>query len=104
MRVKPVGIVFASNAIEMNRRLNMISVTKAQLMKKVAYLESINDQLITEVSYLDQLMRLIGFNAGLAGVKATAQEILDKGYTDVSDLEVDYPDDDNKEKAWIPNK
>lgn len=54
-------------------------MTKAQLLKKIAYLESVNDQLITEVSYVDHLMRLLGFSDGLATVKATAQEILDKG-------------------------
>lgn len=57
-------------------------MTKAQLLKKIAYLESINDQLTTEVCYVDKLMRLIGFSAGLEGVKATAQEIIDKGYTE----------------------
>lgn len=55
-------------------------MTKAQLLKKIACLESMNDQLSTEVSYVDNLMRLIGFTAGLEGVKATAQEIIDKGY------------------------
>lgn len=54
--------------------------TKAQLMKKIAYLESINDQLITEVSYVDQLMRILGFAEGLTTVKATANEIIEKGY------------------------
>ena len=54
-------------------------MTKTQLLKKIAYLESINDQLSTEVVYVDQLMRLIGFSEGLVTVKATAQEILDKG-------------------------
>lgn len=61
--------------------------TKSELLKKIAYLESINDQLVTEVSYVDQLMRLIGFSSGLAGVKATAQEILDKGYLDPADVD-----------------
>jgi len=54
-------------------------MTKAQLLKKIAYLESVNDQLSTEVSYVDNLMRLLGFSEGLATVKATAQEILEKG-------------------------
>lgn len=54
-------------------------MTKVQLLKKIAYLESVNDQLSTEVTYIDHLMRLIGFSEGLATVKATAQEILDKG-------------------------
>jgi hypothetical protein len=57
------------------------------MMQRIAYLESVNDQLITEVSYVDQLMRLIGFSAGLEGVKATAQEILEKGYPNVDDFE-----------------
>jgi hypothetical protein len=57
-------------------------MTKSQLLKKIAYLESLNDQLSTEVVYVDQLMRLIGFSEGLVTVKATAQEILDKGLVD----------------------
>lgn len=56
-------------------------MTKAQLLKKIAMLESVNDQLSTEVSYVDHLMRLLGFSEGLATVKATAQEIIDKGLT-----------------------
>ena len=52
---------------------------KAELMKKVAYLESINDQLSTEVSYVDHLMKLIGFSGGLETIKATAEEIVAKG-------------------------
>jgi hypothetical protein len=54
-------------------------MTKAQLRKKIAVLESINDQLSTEVSYVDQLMRLVGFSGGLETIKATAQEIIEKG-------------------------
>lgn len=57
-------------------------MTKSQLLKKIAYLESVNDQLSTEVVYVDHLMRLIGFSEGLITVKATAQEILDKGIID----------------------
>lgn len=64
-------------------------MTKAQLLKKIAYLESINDQLSTEVCYLDRLMRMVGFAGGIAGIKITAQEIIDKGYVDVDSLEAD---------------
>lgn len=49
-------------------------------MKKIAVLESINDQLSTEVEYVDRLMRLLGFSEGLLTVKSTAQEIIEKGY------------------------
>jgi hypothetical protein len=55
-------------------------MTKTQLMKKIAVLESINDQLSAEVEYVDRLMRLLGFSEGLLTVKSTAQEILDNGY------------------------
>jgi hypothetical protein len=64
-------------------------MTKAQLLKKIAYLESINDQLSTEVCYIDRLMRMVGFAAGIEGVKATAQEIVSKGYTDVLETDAD---------------
>lgn len=63
-------------------------MTKAQLLKKIALLESVNDQLSTEVSYVDHLMRLLGFSEGLVTVKATAQEIIDKGLNiDIDDSE-----------------
>lgn len=57
-------------------------MTKAQLMKKIAVLESINDQLTSEVEYVDRLMRMLGFSEGLLTVKSTAQEILENGYLD----------------------
>jgi hypothetical protein len=62
-------------------------MTKAQLLKKIAVLESVNDHLVTEVSYLDNLMRLVGFSDGIATVKVTAQEILDKGLLDQKEKE-----------------
>ena len=55
-------------------------MTKKQLLHKIAVLESVNDQLSTEVAYVDQLMKMIGFSEGIQTVKATAQEIIDKGY------------------------
>lgn len=62
-------------------------MTKAQLLKKIAALESINDQLSTEVEYVDRLMRLLGFSDGLLTVKSTAQEIIEKGYLEDNDKE-----------------
>lgn len=56
-------------------------MTKAQLLKKLALLESVNDHLSTELLEIDRLMRLIGFSGGLATVKMTAEEIIDKGYS-----------------------
>ena len=45
------------------------------LLKEIARLESLNDLLKTELKYVDQLMRLVGFAGGLATVKATALEM-----------------------------
>ncbi len=50
-------------------------MTKQQLQKKIARLESVNDLLLAELSYLDHLMTKIGFTGGLSALKATAQEI-----------------------------
>jgi len=52
--------------------------TKTQIERKIARLESINDQLTTEIAYIDKLMRLVGFSGGLATIKATAQEIIER--------------------------
>lgn len=48
---------------------------KADLLKRLAYLESINDHLLTELGYVDHLMRLVGFSGGLETVKVTAREL-----------------------------
>lgn len=50
-------------------------MTKKELERKIAGLESINDQLISELTYVDQLMRDVGFSQGLETIKATAKEI-----------------------------
>lgn len=62
-----------------------VRMTKAQLMKKIAVLESVNDQLMTEVHYVDNLMKMLGFSEGLSTVKATAKEILDNGLLEEED-------------------
>lgn len=48
--------------------------TKAALQKKLALLETTNDQLLSELSYIDHLMRLVGFTSGIAGLKETAHD------------------------------
>lgn len=62
-------------------------MTKIQLLRRIAVLESLNDQLSTEVQYVDQLMRMLGFSDGLVTVKSTAQEILEQGPLEEEDLE-----------------
>ena len=41
----------------------------------MAQLESVNDHLLTELGYIDYLMRLVGFAGGLETVKLTAKEL-----------------------------
>ena len=47
------------------------------LVKKLAKLETINDQLAAEIHYLDQLARALGFAEGLKTLKSAALEMLE---------------------------
>ncbi len=51
-------------------------MTKAQLRKKIAYLEFVNDQLSSELEHLDELLIAIGFPQGLKSAKGVAIEML----------------------------
>lgn len=53
-------------------------MSKESLKKKLARLESVNDQLFTELTDLDALMRTVGFPEGIAGLKSTAQELYNR--------------------------
>lgn len=64
-------------------------MTKKELMKKIALLESVNDQLYTEITHLDLLMKMVGFAGGLETIKATAKEIISRGLVSVVYLEKD---------------
>ncbi len=46
--------------------------------KKIAYLEFVNDQLISEIQYVDRLLRLIGFPDGLDTIKSAAAEVIEE--------------------------
>jgi len=47
-----------------------------KLLKRIAYLEFVNDQLGSELRYIDSLLKIIGFPNGLETVKAAALEIM----------------------------
>ncbi len=49
---------------------------QATLLRKIARLESMNDQLVTELRYIDQLARSLGFAQGLITLKSAALEML----------------------------
>ena len=46
------------------------------LLKKIAKLESINDQLASELAYLERLAKSLGFAEGLKTLKEAALELL----------------------------
>ena len=64
-------------------------MTKKELMKKIAVLESVNDHLSTEVANLDLLMRMVGFACGIETVKATAREMIARGLVPIAQCEED---------------
>ena len=53
-------------------------MNKQELLKKISELESLNDQLLSEIRYLDELLKEVGFEKGLATLKSAAQEIIDQ--------------------------
>lgn len=64
-------------------------MTKKELMKKIALLESLNDHLSSEVTNVDLLMRLVGFSGGLETIKATAKEMIARGLIPAISIEED---------------
>lgn len=73
-------------------------MNKTQLQKKVAKLEFVHDQLETELSYIDELLKSVGFPQGLASAKEVALELLQDG----EENEVKSFDPEN-EKPFDPN-
>jgi hypothetical protein len=51
---------------------------KEKMLKRISELETINDQLLTELNYLDQLLKQIGFEQGLITLKAAAHELIEE--------------------------
>ncbi|MDF2549403.1 MAG: hypothetical protein K0S07_470 [Chlamydiales bacterium] len=56
-----------------------------ELLSRIAYLEFANDQLATEIGYVDHLLRNIGFPEGLETVKVAAKELMEKEYREQRD-------------------
>lgn len=53
-------------------------MNKSELQQKIARLESIHDQLETELMYVDNLLKSVGFPHGLASAKEVALELLEQ--------------------------
>ena len=49
-----------------------------KLLEKIAQLEFMNDQIATELQYVDRLLRSIGFSEGLKTVKTAAKELYEE--------------------------
>jgi len=48
-----------------------------ELLKKIASLETLNDQLTAELNYLEELTRALGFAEGLKTLKSAALDMLE---------------------------
>jgi hypothetical protein len=55
-----------------------MTMDQDKLLKKIAKLESMCDQLQAEMKYLDRLLIEVGFEEGLRTLKAAAIELIDK--------------------------
>jgi hypothetical protein len=55
--------------------------TREELLRRVSELETINDQLLTEISSLDELLRKVGFEEGLKTLKFAAKELMEEENT-----------------------
>jgi hypothetical protein len=58
------------------------AMEKQTLEKKIAYLEFVNDQLLTEIVYIDALLKKIGFEKGLETIKTAAEEVMEEDVED----------------------
>ncbi len=57
-----------------------------ELLKKIAKLESLCDQLQSEMNYIDSLLREVGFEEGMETLKEAAIELIEKRRDGRSDL------------------
>lgn len=53
-------------------------MTKKELQKRIAQMESYVDQVETEMAYVDSLLHLVGFADGLKSLKSAAMELLNR--------------------------
>ena len=69
-------------------------MNKIQLEKKVAKLEFVHDQLESELLYVDNLLKSVGFPQGLASAKEVALELIENGEDGLSHHERNEPDNE----------
>lgn len=60
---------------------------KTSLQKRISELESLNDQLISELRFLDELLHRVGFEEGLKTLKSAAEELIEQDRMNFEDHE-----------------
>lgn len=53
-------------------------IEKERMLKTISELESMNDQLISELRFLDELLRKVGFEEGLKTLKSAAEDLIEQ--------------------------
>ncbi len=53
-------------------------IEKERMLKTISELESMNDQLISELRFLDELLRKVGFEEGLITLKSAAEDLIEQ--------------------------
>ena len=59
-----------------------------QTIKKIAQLESLNDQLQAEFNNLDEILKKLGFEQGIVTLKQAAQEMLENKKEDTNKKDI----------------
>ncbi len=59
---------------------------KERLLTTISELESLNDQLISELRFLDELLRKVGFAEGLKTLKSAAEDLIRQDRMDLDEL------------------
>ncbi|MCE5294155.1 MAG: hypothetical protein LLF94_06025 [Chlamydiales bacterium] len=62
-----------------------------KILERIAYLEFENDQLSSELHYVDKLLRAVGFTDGLSTVKMAAKELFEEESKNPSTKEEKLP-------------
>jgi hypothetical protein len=57
-------------------------MNKVQMTSKIARLESVHEELKSELIYIDTLLRSVGFPQGLASAKEIALELIENPESD----------------------
>ncbi len=72
------GTVFAT----ININGGIITMEKKELIDRISKLETLNDQLLAELEYIDSLAKQVGFIDGIKTLKLAALEMIEEQESD----------------------